>query len=106
MTNWNYPNRCGDLDQMLTYIIHKPGRQATVADRGPQSISMSIFMLFINFWKSSWHVVGECLNTLVFYSNANDQGLTTAKNEKVHSLHVSALKFMGSVCQFPIKLFI
>ena len=44
-TNWNYPNRCGDLDQMLTYIIHKPQRHATLAFRGPQSIFYSVQMV-------------------------------------------------------------
>ena len=37
-TNWTYSNRCGDLDQMLTYIIHIPRRQETLAVRGPRSV--------------------------------------------------------------------
>ena len=52
-TNWNYPNRCGYLDQMLTYIIHKPRRQATLADRGPRSIFTTIFdKELMPFWKT------------------------------------------------------
>ena len=37
-TIWNDPIRCGNLDQMLTYIIHKLRWQATLAVRGPRSI--------------------------------------------------------------------
>ena len=37
----NCPNRYGYLDQMLTYITHRPWRQATLEVRGPQSIFYS-----------------------------------------------------------------
>ena len=32
-----------DLNQTLTYIIHKPRRQATLAVRGPLSILIGVF---------------------------------------------------------------
>ena len=35
------PN-CGDLDQMLTCIIHKPRWQVTLVVRGPQSIFLNL----------------------------------------------------------------
>ena len=65
-TNWNYPNRCGDLDQMLTYIIHKLRRQVTLAVRGPQSIFFYNGTVFI-----AWY----------------HEALLVIWNQQVHSFH-------------------
>ena len=60
-----YTNRCGDLDQMLTYIIRKRRRQATLAVRGSQS-----FFFFFFFFPQLLHILDKFHSILGIFNCA------------------------------------
>ena len=71
-----YPNRCGDQGQMLTCIIHKPRRQATLTVRGLQSIFFNTKLCL---------TINQIANSVI--ALPHPQFLNTSWCQKLHRFH-------------------
>ena len=83
-------SRCGDLDQMLTYIIHKPRQQAT----GPGTSK------YFLKWAPFWNLISE-MKTVTFFRRKLSQ-LQKKRNNSASDNYISIKQGQTRTSSGPI----